>query len=96
MRKAIDTGYVATTRTGSGARENIGAVAGYVESSTIAHVSNSATVIGQTSDGTVNVSNVGGIAGKVSKDPSATSAAITSVTNGGNVFGEKATGGLVG
>jgi filamentous hemagglutinin family protein len=94
--KVIDTGYVATTRTGSGARENIGAVAGYVESSTIAHVSNSATVIGQTSDGTVNVSNVGGIAGKVSKDHSATSAAITSVTNGGNVFGEKAVGGLVG
>ena len=93
---AADTGYVATTRTGSGARENIGAVAGYVESSTITHVSNSATVIGQTNDGTVNVSNVGGIAGKVVNDPSATSAAISRVTNGGNVFGEKAVGGLVG
>jgi len=93
---AADTGYVATTRTGSGTRENIGAVAGYVEASTISHVSNSATVIGQTNDGTVNVSNVGGIAGKVVNDPSASSAAIISVTNKGNVFGEKAVGGLVG
>ena len=78
---------------GTGAAVNIGGLVGLADgASKINNSSNTAVVSGRTDDGSGNVTtNVGGIVGQLSND-----AAAANISNGGNVFGEKNTGGLVG
>lgn len=81
-------GTVTSTTAGS---TNIGGLVGLAEgSSSISASYNSATVTGKNDDGSINISNVGGIAGQLANSN------VSGVINTGTIYGEKSTGGLVG
>ena len=81
-------GSVTSTTAGSA---NIGGLVGLAtDASNINSAYNSASVTGKNDDGSVNISNLGGIVGHLDNSN------VSSVINAGNIYGEKSTGGLVG
>ena len=81
-------GSVTSTTAGSA---NIGGLVGLAtDASNINSAYNSAAVTGKNDDGSVNISNVGGIVGHLDNSN------VSSVINAGTIYGEKSTGGLVG